>query len=108
MAGLGEARGCSRGETMPEDEEEEELLPSQGHEADGVEGQCWHEVWVPLGWLLARVHHEVPVHMRTLSCSLALCPSPLCCTHAGLTPASIQLWPCAQVGWAFPLWLSAV
>jgi hypothetical protein len=25
---------------MPEDEEEEELLPSQGHEAEGVEGRC--------------------------------------------------------------------
>ncbi|XP_028618499.1 lysine-specific demethylase 4B [Grammomys surdaster] len=37
VAGLDEARGCSRGETMPEDEEEEELLPSQGHEAEGVE-----------------------------------------------------------------------
>lgn len=26
---------------MPEEEEEEELSPSQGHEAEGVEGQCW-------------------------------------------------------------------
>lgn len=41
VAGLDEARGCSRGETIPEDEDEDELLPSQGHEADGVEGQCW-------------------------------------------------------------------
>lgn len=42
MAGLDEARGCSREEATPEDEEdEEELLPSQGHEAEGVEGQCW-------------------------------------------------------------------
>ncbi|XP_031204607.1 lysine-specific demethylase 4B isoform X2 [Mastomys coucha] len=37
VAGLDEARGCSRGETIPEDEDEDELLPSQGHEADGVE-----------------------------------------------------------------------
>lgn len=41
VAGLDEARGCSRGETIPEDEDEDELLPSQGHEADGVEGQYW-------------------------------------------------------------------
>ncbi|XP_034353330.1 lysine-specific demethylase 4B isoform X2 [Arvicanthis niloticus] len=37
VAGLDEARGCSRGETTPEDEEDEELLPSQGHEAEGLE-----------------------------------------------------------------------
>lgn len=37
VAGLDEARGCSRRETMPEEEEEEELSPSQGHEAEGVE-----------------------------------------------------------------------
>ncbi|XP_029387112.1 lysine-specific demethylase 4B isoform X2 [Mus pahari] len=37
VAALDEARGCSRGETMPEEEEEEELLPSQGHETEGME-----------------------------------------------------------------------
>lgn len=37
VAGLDEARGCSRREIMPEEEEEEELSPSQGHEAEGVE-----------------------------------------------------------------------
>ncbi|XP_027272653.1 lysine-specific demethylase 4B isoform X3 [Cricetulus griseus] len=37
-AGLDEAGGCSREEATPEDEEEdEELLPSQGHEAEGME-----------------------------------------------------------------------
>lgn len=43
--------------------------------------------------LLARVHHEVPVHLGTLNCSQALCPSPLLLhTHASLLLlASIQL-----------------
>ncbi|XP_051033551.1 lysine-specific demethylase 4B isoform X3 [Phodopus roborovskii] len=38
VAGLDEAGGCSREEATPEDEEEdEELLPSQGHEVEGME-----------------------------------------------------------------------
>lgn len=42
MAGLDEAGGCSREEATPEDEDEdEELLPSQSHEAGPcMEGQC--------------------------------------------------------------------
>lgn len=71
---------------MPEDEEEEELLPSQGHEAEGVEGQCWVlAAWslgpfglTPAGQSTPRgicAHGDLELHM-----------------HASLLlPASIQL-----------------
>lgn len=86
--GLDEPGGCSREEAAPEDEdEEEELLPSQGPEAEGLEGQCWMPaawVWVPAALLWRFVPAgldtaqggstvvQAPVHTGTLRCNLAL------------------------------------
>lgn len=84
---------------MPEDEDEEELLPSQGHEAEGVEGQCS----MKCGSLRAGswpghacAHGDLGLQPGTGS-------QPSGAVHTRLSPASVQLWPCAQVGWAFPL-----